>query len=187
MRGGSGKWKVESGKWGGGRLRRWLLLLLLPLVLAGCSTRAQRLYQRAEASFAQQKYDLAAYDYTAIVRDSPGDPLADMALFKLAYLYREYYRDPTTAVKLYQQLVQHYPQSQLLGYALSYIVYIQARQLQDPMATRQTVEEMDQKIPEQPGLLARARLELAGACLRSYQIAFARTRMPPRRRIIGWG
>ena len=185
MRVESGEWRVVSGEWGprvasgspsGLRLQRYLLLgLLVSLLVAvpGCSTRAQRLYRRAEESFAQQKYDLAAYDYTAIVRDSPGDPLADMALFKLAYLYREYYRDPTGAVKLYQQLVQQYPQSQLLGYALSYIVYIQARQLQDPVATRQTVEEMDQKIPEQPGLLARARLELAGAYLRSNQIAFA--------------
>jgi tetratricopeptide (TPR) repeat protein len=158
---------------GGGASRRYLVLLLLLAAVPGCSTRAQRLYRQAEASFAAQKYDLAAYDYTAIVRDSPNDPLADLALFKLAYLYREYYRDPAGAVKLYQRLVQQYPQSQLVGYALSYTVYIQARQLQDPVATLQTVQEMDEKIPEQPGLLARARLELAGAYLRSNQVGFA--------------
>ncbi len=153
--------------------RSALLLPVLALALSGCSTPAQRLYKRAEASFAEQKYDLAAYDYAAIVRDMPRDALADLALYKLAYIYREYYRDPATAVRLYQRLVQDYPQSRLVGDALSWVVYVQSRQLQDPVAVLQTVQLMDQRVPDQPGLLARARLELAGAYLRSNQVGLA--------------
>lgn len=145
-----------------------MLLLLLPL-LAGCSTRGQRLYQRAEASFAEAKYDLAAYDYATIVRELPKDPLADMALYKLAYLYREHYRDPAMAVRMYQRLVQEYPQSKLIGEAMSYMVYLQARELQNPVAVLQTCQEMEARVPDKPGLLARARLELAGAYQRSNQ------------------
>jgi len=153
--------------------RYLLLLLVLPLLLTGCSTRAQRIYRRAEASFAQQKYDLAAYDYAVIVRDMPKDPLADMALYKLAYLYREHYSDPAMAARLYQRLVQEYPQSQLVGDALSYTVYLQARELQNPVAVLQTCQQMEQLVPDKPGLLARARLELAGAYQRSNQINLA--------------
>ena len=107
------------------------------------------------------------------MRELPKDPLADMALYKLAYLYREYYRDPAMAVRLYQRLVQEYPQSRLVGDALSYTVYLQARELQDPVAVLQTCQEMDQRVPDKPGLLARARLELAGAYQRSNQVNLA--------------
>lgn len=153
--------------------RRLALLLALTVLVAGCSTRAQRLYRRAEAFFGQGKYELAAADYQALLRDSPRDPLADLALYKLAYLYWEEFHDPATAVRLYERLVQDYPQSKLVGSALMWMVYVQARQLQDSEAVLHTCQEIDQRLPGETRLRASARLELAGAYQRAGQVSAA--------------
>ncbi len=142
-----------------------LALMLGAGLLGGCSRRAQQLYKRAETFFAQGKYVLAAADYGSLLRSAPNDPLADNALYKLAYLYREEFDDPRTAVSLYQRLVKRYPDSPYREDALVWLVYLQARQLRDPAAVRATCRQIDEYCPEQPRLRASARLELARAYL----------------------
>ena len=145
--------------------RRLAALVLLALCLSGCSPRTQRLYRRAETFFAQGKYELAAADYNAILRQSPHDPLADNALYKLAYLYREQFDDPATTVALYQRLVRDYPESPYLADALLWLVYVQGRQLHRPVAVEATCRQIDDLCPDQLRLRASARLELARAYL----------------------
>lgn len=155
-------------------MRRCLIVLLLPVVLlAGCSTRAQRLYRRAETFFAQDKYELAAVDYNSICRQSPQDPLAANALFKLAYLYREEFDAPHTAVVLYQRVVDDYPDSGFVDDALIWLVYVQGRQLQDPAGVLRACQQIDQRLAEQRRLRASARLELARTYLQAGQVPYA--------------
>jgi TolA-binding protein len=151
------------------RTTRLALLLLLALLCAGCTTRSQRLYLRAETFFAQGKYELAAADYNTLLRVYPRDPLADNALYKLAYLYREEFDDPATAVSLYQRLVREYPTSPSVGDALWWTVYLQARQLRNPAAVLATCGQIDRLCADQPRLRASARLELARAYLEAGQ------------------
>lgn len=151
---------------GGGKLAA---LALLAVCLGGCSPRTQQLYRRAETFFAQGQYELAAADYNAILRRTPRDPLADNALYKLAYLYREQFDDPATAVGLYQRLVRDYPESPYVGDALLWMVYVQGRQLRRPADVAATCRQIDDLCPDQLRLRASARLELARAYLEAGQ------------------
>ncbi len=155
-------------------MRRWWgALLLLAVLLAGCSTRAQRLYRRAETFFAQGKYELAAADYSKLYRQAPQDPLAPNALFKLAYLYREEFDDPHTAVALYQRVVDDYPESAFVDDALIWLVYVQGRQLQDPAGVLRACQRLDECLPDQKQVRASARLELARTYLQAGQVPYA--------------
>ncbi|HEY3396986.1 MAG TPA: tetratricopeptide repeat protein [Armatimonadota bacterium] len=146
---------------------RLAALLLLVVVLPGCTTRAQRLYFRATSALAQGRYQQAAADYTTLLQTAPRDPLAPEALYKLGFLYQENFNDPSTAIRLYGRLVSDYPDSPFVANALMWTLYVQARQLQDPQAVYQTCLQVDQLLADQPRLRASARLELA----RSYATA----------------
>lgn len=129
-------------------------------VLCGCYNRSQRLYQRAEAFLARGERHLAAEQYRRLVIDSPRSQLADDALYKLAYLFREDFADPEKAIATYRMLADLHPDSPYADDALLWISYIQARDLRDPESVRATYEIIKQRFPDEPRTLARAHLNL---------------------------
>ena len=156
-------------------MRTALAMAGLALVLAGsgCSTKPQRLYRRAEAFFAQGQYELAARQYARIVQETVGDPLADDALYKLAYLYREELANPSAALKYYRRLADEYRGSNYADDALLWIVYLQGRHVRDPDMAAATCGEIDQRFPDYQDLRGRAHLEVAGAYLDAERLADA--------------
>jgi len=155
-------------------LRRVFVVLSATVVvvalLGGCSTKAQRLYRRAEAFFAQGQYELAAREYSRIVQDAPRDPLADDAWYKLAYLYREELDNPSAALIVYRNLADSYEDSNYVDEALFWMVYLQRRHMQDPAAAVATCRELDQRFPDKKNLRGQASLEAAGAYLDTGQL-----------------
>ena len=141
------------------------VVAVVVVLLGGCSTKTQRLYRRAEAFFAQEQYELAARDYSRIVREAPRDPLADDAWYKLAYLYREELDNPSAALIVYRDLVDNYEDSNYADEALFWMVYLQRRHMQDPAAAVATCRELDRRFPDKKNLRGQASLEAAGAYL----------------------
>ncbi len=132
-------------------------------LLCGCSTKPQRLYRRAEAFFNQEQYELAAREYSRIVQETPRDPLADDAWYKLAYLYREELDNHSAALIVYRDLVDNYEDSNYADEALFWMVYLQRRHMQDPAAAIATCRELDRRFPDKKNLRGQAYLEAAGA------------------------
>ena len=133
------------------------------LATAGCSTKPQRFYRRAEAFFAQGQYELAAREYARIVQQWPRDPLADDALYKLAYLYREELDNPSGALKYYRRLADEYAKSNYVDDALLWIVYLQRQHVRKPEMCALTCQEIAERFPDDQDLRGRAHLEVAGA------------------------
>ncbi len=140
-----------------------LVVLAALLATGGCSTKPQRLYRRAEAFFAQGQYELAARDYARIVQEAPRDALADDALYKLAYLYREELGNPLAALQVYRRLADDYENSNYVDDALFWMVYLQRRHLEDPDLVVATCREIDERFSADKDLRGRAHLEAAGA------------------------
>lgn len=136
---------------------------LLAVALAGCSTRSQRLYHRAEAFLAQGQFKLAADEYERLVTENPRDPLGDDALYKVAYVYAEEMDRPALALTRYRQLADRYPSSPYADDALMRIASIQRTVLHDPEAVKQTCEEISHRFSGRARLRARAALEVARA------------------------
>ncbi len=132
-------------------------------MLCGCYSRSQRLYQRAEAFLAQDKPILAATEYRRLVIEDKRSPLADDALYKLAYLFREEFADPNSAIATYELLVNDYPDSPYGNEALLWVAHIQRRDLKDPEAVRATFNRMQSLYPEDERMVARCYLHLAQA------------------------
>jgi len=139
------------------------LVMVVTGLLGGCSTKTQRLYRRAEAFFAQGQYELAAHEYSRIVREAPRDPLADDAWYKLAYLYREELDNPSAALIVYRDIADSYEDSNYVDEALFWVVYLQRRYMQDPAAAAATCHELDRRFPDKKNLRGQAYLEAAGA------------------------
>lgn len=133
-----------------------LLLLLAP----GCSNKAERLYQRAEMFFSQGQPYLAALDYRRLVMEQPHSALADDALYKLAYLYREDFASPPRAIQTYELLANQYPNSPYADDALLWILQIQGEQLKDAAGVRRTCLIVKQRFPDDERVLASAQLQL---------------------------
>jgi outer membrane protein assembly factor BamD (BamD/ComL family) len=145
------------------RLLAVLTSALLAVALAGCSTRSQRLYHRAEAFLAQGQFKLAADEYERLVAENPRDPLGDDALYKVAYIYAEEMDKPALALTRYRQLADRYPSSSYADDALMRIASIQRAVLHDPEAVKQTCEEISHRFSGRAQLRARAALEVARA------------------------
>ncbi len=145
------------------RLRALLIVPVLAAVLAGCSTRSQRLYHRAEAFLAQGQVKLAAEEYERLVKEHPRDPLTDDSLYKLAYIYAEEMGKPSLALVRYRRLADRYPTSPYADDALMRVMDIQRTVLHDPKAVAQTYEEVCRRFASRRRLRARALLEVARA------------------------
>ena len=143
---------------------------LCVIMTAGCSTRGERLYRRAEAFFAQGKYELAAAEYRRIVDEEPRNGLAPDAEYKLAYIYREYYRNVPNAIATYWDLASRYPKSGLADDSLLWIVWLDARRLKDPVAASAMCAEIQRRHPDDARLSARAMVEVARAQLAAGQL-----------------
>lgn len=137
-----------------------LLLAVGVFTLSGCYNRSQRLYQRAEVFLARGESYLAAEQYRRLVVDDPRSPLADDALYKLAYLFREDFADPQKAIATYRMLADQHPDSPYADDALLWVSYIQARELGDAEAVRATLETIRERFPDEPRTQARAHLNL---------------------------
>ncbi len=140
-----------------------LPVLLALLLIAGCSSRTERLYRRAEAFLAQGQFQMAAEEYQRLVSDDPRHPLADDAVYKLAYIYAEELGQPGAALVQYRALADNYPNSPYVDEALMRAMTIQRREFKDPEAVRALYEEICARFSERSELCARALLELARA------------------------
>ncbi len=133
------------------------------VLLSGCYSRAERLYQRAEAFLAQGDSALAAKEYRRLAVEQPRSARADDALYKLGYLFREDFADPTSAITTYQILADNYPDSPYADDALLWIAYIQRRDLKSPEAVRATCEVVRSRFPESKQKVARCYVQLVHA------------------------
>ncbi|MGZ4156610.1 MAG: tetratricopeptide repeat protein, partial [Bacteroidia bacterium] len=69
------------------------------------------LYKKAQIELKHNNYTAAAGFYEAILKDYSEDVLADDALFKLADLNENQFKNIDKAKELYQQLLEKYPGS----------------------------------------------------------------------------
>jgi len=144
-------------------VRRLAVALLALALIAGCSSKAERLYRRAEAFLAQGQFEMAAEEYLRLAREYERSPLADDAIYKLAYIYAEEMEEPTVALVQYRALADNYPSSPYADDALMRIMTIQREVLKDPQAVERTCEELCLRYEDAPALCARGRLEVARA------------------------
>lgn len=151
----------------------FVLMALCLLLAPGCSNKAQRLYQRAETFFSQGQPYLAAEDYRHLVMEQPRSPLADDALYKLAYLYREEFNSPSGAIQTYEMLANRYPDSAYADDAFIWILQIQGERLKDAPAVRRTCRTIAERFPDDEKVLASAQLQLVKTLFvtRKYQEA----------------
>lgn len=143
---------------------RWAALAALgamTLLLLGCSSKGERLYNRAEAFFAQEQMQLAAEEYDRLVEELPRHELADDALYKAAYIYAEEMNKPSVALVRYRMLADRYPQSSYVDDALLRIMDIQRTTLGNPVAVQETCEELCRRFAERKELCARGMLTVA--------------------------
>lgn len=143
---------------------RWCALVAIALAvtaLAGCSTKAERLYNRAETFFAQGQTKLAADEYERLTDEFPRHPLADDALYKVAYIYAEELSKPSLAMTRYRRLADRYPQSSYVDDALLRIMDIQRTELESPDAVQATCDELCRRFPARKQLCAQGRLTVA--------------------------
>ncbi len=146
------------------RLHRLLLVTCgLMVIGAGCSSRPERLYRRAEAFLAQGQFEMAAEEYRRLVREHPRSELADDALYKLAYVNAEELGRPSAALLQYRAIIDRYPSSPYVDDAMMRVMAIQRKVLRDPAAVRQTWDEMRERFGDRRGLCARGLLEVAQA------------------------
>ncbi len=144
-------------------MRRLVAALLALALVAGCSTKAQRLYRRAEAFLAQGQFEMAADEYQRLAREYPRSPLADDALYKLAYIHAEELDLPAAALVQYWALADNYPDSPYTDDALMRAMAIQRRVLKDPEAVRATYDELCRRFPDREALCSRGLLEVGRA------------------------
>jgi len=144
-------------------VRRLAAPLLALALLAGCSTRAERLYRRAETFLAQGQFQMAADEYRRLVGEHPRSSLADDALYKLAYILAEETGRPLAALVQYRRLADSYPSSPYADDALMRVMTIQRETLRDPEGVRATWDEMCDRFGDRKGLCARGMLEVARA------------------------
>lgn len=150
-----------------------ICLGIITMAVAGCSSRAQRLYQRAEEFLAQGQLQLAAEEYRRIVNEETSSPLADDALYKLAYIYSEEMDQPKAALVQYQGLVERYPGSTWVDDSLMRIMQIQRETLKDASAVRVTWGELCKRFENRKDLCARGLLEVGRAHFDTEKYAMA--------------
>lgn len=137
--------------------------LLALALLAGCSSKDERLFRRAEAFFAQGQFQVAAEEYARLAAEFPRSELADDALYKLGYILAEELDQPESALTQYWALADSYPGSAYADDALMRAMAIQRRVLRDPAAVRATYDEMCRRFADRMGLRARGLLEVGRA------------------------
>lgn len=137
--------------------------LLALALLAGCSSKDERLYRRAEAFLAQGQFQVAAEEYARLAAEFPRSELADDALYKLGYILAEELDRPEAALAYYWALADNYPGSSYADDALMRVMAIQRRRLHDPGAVRNTYAELCKRFPNHQGLRARGLLEVGRA------------------------
>ncbi|MBD3292881.1 MAG: tetratricopeptide repeat protein [Armatimonadia bacterium] len=140
-----------------------VLTVLVLTLLVGCTSRAERLYRRAETFLAQGQHTMAAEEYQRIVTEEPDSDLADDALYKLAYVYAEELDQPTVGLVKYRALADSYPGSPWVDDALMRVMAIQRETLNDPAAVRRTWGEVCKRFEGRKKLCARGLLEVARA------------------------
>ncbi|MFP4249378.1 MAG: tetratricopeptide repeat protein [Armatimonadota bacterium] len=145
------------------RFSAGICLALMFAVLAGCTAKSERLYRRAETFLAQGQHRMATEEYQRIVSEHPDSPLADDALYKLAYVCAEELGQSTVGLVQYRKLVDDYPDSPWVDDALMRVMAIQRQELGEPEAVRQTWGELCERFEGREGLCARGLLEVARA------------------------
>lgn len=147
------------------RLRAAVWLLAALCLLPGCAGKGARLYQRAEQFLIAGQPRLAAEEYRRLATDEPRSPLADDALYKLAFLYRSEMNAVPEAIATYELLADRYPHSPFADDSLLWVMFLQSRKLKDPAASRRTFDTICQRYPEAGDIRARAHLQLVQALL----------------------
>ncbi|MFQ6133897.1 MAG: tetratricopeptide repeat protein [Armatimonadota bacterium] len=139
------------------------LAAALGLVVAGlgCSSKDERLYRRAETLFNERSYRLAAEAYREAADQGPGSAFGDNALYKLAFIQREYLEDAEGAIGTYRRLAQEYPDSAFADDALMKVGAIYVRQ-GDAARAVSAYQEVISQFEKRPRVCARAQLAIAG-------------------------
>ena len=94
-----------------GGLRAAVVILLLPLLLAGCRTHRESvtLYEKAMSLWDEGQFVDAARTYITVTEIYPDSPLVEDALYWAASLYHYYLNDLNLAERYYQQLLVQHP------------------------------------------------------------------------------
>jgi len=143
------------------------LTAALLLALAGCSSKAEHSYRRAQSLDHAGKHQLALDEYLRVANESPGHPLADDALYHAAFIYREYLEEPQRAAQTYERLVNEYPDGDFYENALLWLgaLYTEEGKMRDPDRAisyyRQILDRRNGRAPmKAEALLAIARILL---------------------------
>lgn len=104
------------------------------LAFVGCSSKAAHSYRRAQSLDHAGKHQLALDEYLRVANESPGHPLADDALYHVAFIYREYLEDPRRAAQTYERLIREYPDGDFYENALLRLgaLYTEDEEVRDP-------------------------------------------------------
>ncbi|MCE5238021.1 tetratricopeptide repeat protein [bacterium] len=155
------------------RLATILPVALMLVLLSGCMSRTERLFQRAEMFLSQGQPELAGAEYYRLAVKYPRSSFAPNALYKLAYLYREEYDDPPKAIQTYRVLAERYPDCAYADEAWLWILQIQGAQLKDIAGMRQTRDIIRQRFADDERVCATAQVEFARALLNAGQLSAA--------------
>jgi len=139
-------------------------LLSASVLLAGCSRKVERQYKAADWLLAENKPDLAAAEFERLVQAHPDHPLAAVAHYKLAYLYRTHGTDPSKAIEQYRIIADRYSGSEYADDALLWLASM-GRAQQDVGMIREAVKRLETNHADRPSACARARVQLALALL----------------------
>jgi len=96
-----------------------MLLLVAPLLLAGCGTdrRVEDLSRRAKTLWERGQYEDAARAFVAVTEVDPRSMLAEESTFWAGSLYQYYLDNPTQATRYYQLLELRFPDGEYVNQA----------------------------------------------------------------------
>ena len=138
-------------------------LLAAAVLVPGCSSKAQRSYRRADSLDHGDNHQLALDEYLRVAEQSPGHPLADNALYRAAFIQREYLDDPAGAAATYERLVNEYADSEFYENALLRLgaLYTEEEELKDPKRAILCYQRVLEGSADRPPMCAAALLATA--------------------------
>ncbi len=126
----------------------FITILLLVLVLTGCTEPAKKLYVEGEVSGSMGKWEEARVSYFTLLETYPESRFAPSSLLKLGDIFGYVDKDFESALEMYDSLVLNYPQSDHVPDALLRKAEILIEKRQDVMGSMETLERVYQGYPD---------------------------------------